>query len=234
MKRKANTTPLSKEIIIEEALNLIAEKGVDTFSIRDVAKRLDTYPTAIYWYFKNKNTLLGEIANKVMSSVTPNCSNLDWHDWLTLLFQNYRDAVKHHPHIADLIGGRLLANAYQDPRLLDGVITALLEANCPPSHIVPMYNTVIASMCGFVTMEFGHLPKENAGEWEAKLREGAEKIESCEYPNLVRFLPQMMNTSFILRWQNGYDSPMDESFNRYVDVFIEGLKRQINELNKTP
>ncbi|NOI26679.1 TetR/AcrR family transcriptional regulator [Vibrio mediterranei] len=234
MKRKANTTPLSKEIIIEEALNLIAEKGVDTFSIRDVAKRLDTYPTAIYWYFKNKNTLLGEIANKVMSSVTPNCSNLDWHDWLTLLFQNYRDAVKHHPHIADLIGGRLLANAYQDPRLLDGVITALLEANCPSSHIVPMYNTVIASMCGFVTMEFGHLPKENAGEWEAKLREGAEKIESCEYPNLVRFLPQMMNTSFILRWQNGYDSPMNESFNRYLDVFIEGLKHQISELNMTP
>ncbi|EGQ7990763.1 TetR/AcrR family transcriptional regulator [Vibrio vulnificus] len=234
MKRKANTTPLSKEIIIDEALNLIGEKGVDTFSIRDVAKRLDTYPTAIYWYFKNKNTLLGEIANKVMSSVTPNCSNLDWHDWLTLLFQNYRDAVKLHPNIADLIGGRLLANAYQDPRLLDGVITALLEANCPPSHIVPMYNTVIASMCGFVTMEFGHLPKENAGEWEAKLRGGAKKIESCEYPNLVRFLPQMLNNSFILRWQNGYDSPMDESFNRYVDVFIEGLKRQINELNKTP
>ncbi len=83
-------------------------------------------------------------------------------------------------------------------------------------------------------MEFGHLPKENAGEWEAKLRGGAKKIESCEYPNLVRFLPQMLNNSFILRWQNGYDSPMDESFNRYVDVFIEGLKRQINELNKTP
>ncbi|MEZ9336166.1 TetR family transcriptional regulator, partial [Vibrio sp. 10N.286.51.A4] len=32
-------------MIIEVALNLIAEKGIDTFSIRDVAKRLDTYPT---------------------------------------------------------------------------------------------------------------------------------------------------------------------------------------------
>ncbi|MEZ9439113.1 TetR/AcrR family transcriptional regulator [Vibrio atlanticus] len=232
MKRKANTTPLSKEIIIEVALNLIAEKGIDTFSIRDVAKRLDTYPTAIYWYFKNKNTLLGEIANTVMSSVTPNYGNLDWHVWLTLLFQNYRGAVKHHPHIADLIGGRLLANAYQDPRLLEGIIAALLDANCPPSHIVPMYNTVIASMCGFVTMEFGHLPLDNADEWEAKLRGEAKKVENSEYPNLTRFLPQMMNASFILRWQNGYDKPMDESFNRYVDVFIDGLKHQINALNE--
>ncbi|MFA0464874.1 TetR/AcrR family transcriptional regulator, partial [Vibrio sp. 10N.261.45.F1] len=59
-------------------------------------------------------------------------------------------------------------------------------------------------------------------------------VENSEYPNLTRFLPQMMNASFILRWQNGYDKPMDESFNRYVDVFIDGLKHQINALNEMP
>ena len=231
MKRKANTTPLSKDIIIEVALSLIAEKGVDSFSIRDIARRLDTYPTAIYWYFKNKNTLLGEIANTVMSDVTPSYINIAWHDWLSLLFQNYRGTVKRHPHIAELIGSRLLANAYQDPKLQEGIITALLDAKCPSSHVIPMYNTIIASMCGFATMEFGHLPQDNADEWEARLREGAESIEQSEYPNLARFLPQMMNTSFILRWQNGYDRPMDESFNQYVKVFINGLKSQIEALN---
>jgi TetR/AcrR family tetracycline transcriptional repressor len=34
----------------------------------------------------------------------------------------------------------------------------------------------------------------------------------------------MKNRSFILRWQNGVDAPMDESFEMSIDVTIRGLE----------
>lgn len=232
MKTNSEKIQLSKHTIIETALTLIAEKGIDAFSIRDVSRQLKVYPTAIYWYFKNKNTLLGEVANAVMSKVTPDYDSIEWQEWLRMLFGNYREAVKQHPNIAQLIGSRLLANAYQDPALLEGVITALIEAGCPQQHIIPMYNTVIAAMCGFATMEFGTLPQDNIDEWKAHLKDGANTLEPSVYPNLSHFLPHMLNTSFILRWQNGYDKPMNDSFTVYVDVFLDGLQSQIKVMNQ--
>ncbi|MCG9579284.1 TetR/AcrR family transcriptional regulator [Vibrio tubiashii] len=227
MKRKANTPSLSKALILDESLRLLAEKGIQAFSIRDLARRLETYPTAIYWYFHNKNALLGEIANRVMSNVTPSDEALTGQGWLNALFQNYREAIKQHPHVSDLIGARLLANAHQNPSLLEGVLTALLEMKCPERHLVTMYNTTVAAMCGFATMEFGHLPQEDLQQWRDQLQAKAGRLNAADYPNLTRSLPQMMNRAFVLRWQNGHEQPMNDSFNRYVDVVLAGLQGQI-------
>ncbi|GAB3483463.1 hypothetical protein [Marinomonas epiphytica] len=77
-------------------------------------------------------------------------------------------------------------------------------------------------------MEFARLPKENQGEWEAMLRNSAQDLTAERYPKLAKYLPNMLNQAFILRWQNGYDNPLDTSFAEYVNVFLDGLRKQRN------
>ena len=49
------------------ALALIAGKGLNDFRLRDAARSLGVYPTALYWHIKNKNALLGRVCALVLS-----------------------------------------------------------------------------------------------------------------------------------------------------------------------
>ena len=80
--RKAAPSPdgLTHEKIVAVALALIAQKGLDAFSLRDVARSLGVYPTALYWYFPNRNALLGEVCTTTMAQAIPARGRLGWQD----------------------------------------------------------------------------------------------------------------------------------------------------------
>jgi AcrR family transcriptional regulator len=223
-------TALSRERIIEVALALISEKGLDGFSLRDVARSLNVYPTAIYWHIKNKNALLAEVSTLTMSRVLPPRGRASWQDWLRKLFRQYRRTMRQHPNLAQLVGARLLSNSDRITELVEAILDALVDAGCPPGHMVPMYNTVVASMCGFVTLELAPMPSEETGAWRAELEQRVHQISALRYPTLARHLPALANNSFILRWDDGYRRPMDAGFECYLDVFISGLEAKIQAL----
>ena len=221
---------LSREKIVDVALELISEKGLDDFSLRDVARSLGVYPTAIYWHIKNKNALLGEVCTRTISKVVPPRGKSAWQDWLRALFRQYRKTMKQHPNLAQLVGARLLSNSDRNTDMIERILLVLEEAGCPDAHMVDLYNTVIASMCGFTTMEFAPLPSEDLGGWRSDLEERVHRVSAIRFPKLAKHLPALANNSFILRWQSGHERPMDASFESYLDVFVYGLERKISVL----
>lgn len=50
-----------KELIIKEAVNVFKEKRFDNGSISEIARRLGVRTSLIYYYFKNKDEIFGEI-----------------------------------------------------------------------------------------------------------------------------------------------------------------------------
>jgi len=221
---------LSRERIVDVALELISEKGLDDFSLRDVARSLEVYPTAIYWHIKNKNALLGEVCTLTLSKAVPPRGKSAWQDWLRALFRQYRKTMKQHPNLAQLVGARLLSNSERNTDMIERILLVLEEAGCPDAHMVDLYNTVIASMCGFTTMEFAPLPNEDVGGWRSELEERVHSVSAIRFPKLAKHLPALANNSFILRWQSGHERPMDASFEGYLDVFVYGLERKISVL----
>jgi AcrR family transcriptional regulator len=223
----APTPALDRERIIEVALGLIAEKGLEGFSLRDVARSLGVYPTALYWHIKNKNSLLGEVCTRTMAGVLPSRGTMPWQDWLRALFRQYRDMMKRHPNLAQLVGARLLSNSDRNAEMIERILGVLDEAGCQDHQRVHLYNTVIASMCGFATMEFAPLPGEDLGGWQSDLQQRVEGVSAAEYPILARHLPAFANNSFILRWQSGHERPMDASFECYLEVIVLGIEAAI-------
>lgn len=59
----------AKKRIIEAAMVVIAERGCDQMTIDDVANKLGVSKGAVYWYYKNKEQLIGAVLNKIQSDM---------------------------------------------------------------------------------------------------------------------------------------------------------------------
>ena len=59
----------AKRRIVEAAMEVIAERGIEGMRIDDVAKRLGVTKGAIYWYFKTRENLIGAVLNKIQHDV---------------------------------------------------------------------------------------------------------------------------------------------------------------------
>jgi AcrR family transcriptional regulator len=216
---------LSKERIVAAALAQIDRDGLAAFSLRDVARTLGVYPTALYWHVPGRNALLAAVVEHALRDIWRPRGRLTWQAWLRTLFHRYRAAVRRHPNIAPLIGAQLVSNAGIGPELVERILAVLAEAGFAGDRLVDAYNAVVAAKVGFVTMELAAVPDEDRARWAAAMRARLGDVDPVRLPVLARNLKRLGNRAFILRWENGTTVPLDRSFKLYVEAFIAGLER---------
>ncbi len=215
---------LSKQRIAEAALAHIDAFGLSAFSMREIAAQLGVYPATVHWHVSTREALLAEVAATVMAEVTPPPGLQTWQEWIAELFRRCRAAVRRHPNVAQLLGAQLVSNGSLPTELVEGVLAALSQAGFEGQPLLEAYNCVIAAMLGFVTMEFSPLPADNTQAWAEELRERVHTIRPLDHPVLTRNLPLLANQAFILRWDNGTTVPLDSSFERHIQITIDGLE----------
>jgi len=226
--RSARDQGLSRERVVEAALALIDAKGYANFSLRDVARELGVYPTAIYWYVTSRDELLVEVITRALGDLIPGPLPAGrWRDWLKELFHRYRRAVARHPNVAPLLGSQIISNASMNPVMVEAVLRTLLSAGFKSEELIHVYNTVITAMVGFVTLEFAGHGADERDEWEDRLRVRFEELDRDEFPLLTANMTRMSNQAFIVRWKGGTNRALEQSFDRYTDVVLDGLQRQL-------
>jgi AcrR family transcriptional regulator len=216
---------LSRERIVAAALALIDRDGLAAFSLRDLARALGVYPTALYWHVPGRNALLAAVVEQALRDIWRPRGRLSWQARLRALFHRYRAAVRRHPNVAPLIGAQLVSNAGIGPELVERILATLAEAGFAGDRLVDAYNTVVAAKVGFVTMELAAVPDEDRSRWSAAMRARIAGIDPAKLPVLARNRVRLGNRAFILRWENGTTVPLDRSFKLYVEVFIAGLEQ---------
>lgn len=232
MKRPRSGRPaesLSKARVVAAALAVIDSAGLEAFSIRSLAQSLGVYPTALYWYVPNRNALLAEVVKQALEDVVPPASSGDWRLWLKDLFRRYRQAVRRHPNLAALMGAQMVSNAGVEPVLPECVLGVLSRAGFNDDQLVHAFNTVIATMAGFVTLEFGPAPADDDGSWAQAFHRSLHAIDATRFPLLARNMPRLENRAFITRWQNGVEAPLDDSFELFIDVAVRGLEQRLQQ-----
>jgi AcrR family transcriptional regulator len=226
--RSARDQGLSRERVVEAALALIDAKGYASFSLRDVARELGVYPTAIYWHVPSRDELLVEVIAVALGDlVPPALPAARWRDWLKELFNRYRNAVARHPNIAPLLGSQIISNASMNPVMVEAVLQTLLTAGFRPEDLIHVYNTVITAMVGFVTLEFASHGADERDAWEGKLRTRFEELDPNAFPVLTSNVKRLSNQAFIVRWKGGTNPSLKQSHERYIDVVLDGLQRQL-------
>lgn len=216
---------LSRDQIITAALDCLDRSGLEAFSLREVARALNVFPTAVYWHVRDgRNGLLAAVAARVMDGVVPPLDETAaWQDWILELFRRYRLAIRAHPAAAPLLGAQLVSNAGVQPEVVEGIIWALERAGFAGSALVCAYNAVVAGMVGFTTLEFARPPRDDAAGWEAAQQARVTELCDGRYPAIARHAGELAGGAFILRWTDGLASPLDDSFEAFAQALIRGL-----------
>ncbi|MFG1702148.1 TetR/AcrR family transcriptional regulator C-terminal domain-containing protein [Nonomuraea sp. M3C6] len=103
--RKATSPGRSREEIVNAAVELLDEEGLNGLSMRKLGAKLSAGATSLYWYVANKDELLELAYDEVWGEMTISEPEVvGWRDAASTQAYSMRQAMLRHPWSADLLG----------------------------------------------------------------------------------------------------------------------------------
>ncbi len=113
--------------VVEHALSVLDRYGLADLSMRRLAADLDVRPSALYWHFANKQTLLAAVADEVLRRGERPVPDGPWADRVTAYAHQLRDAMLAYRDGAELVATALAFGLGEaDPA---GRLASLIEAH---------------------------------------------------------------------------------------------------------
>ena len=198
--------PLTRERIVEAALALVDEHGVEGFNMRRLGQRLGVDPMAIYHHLPNKDAVLDGVVEHLWGGVAlPSTDVPDWQACLHLTFSAVRQRLLAHPRAALLLGSRPATTP-----AMRGVIERLLghlqQAGLPAADAMPLIDCLAAFTVGKVLPESVGL-RDTVGQTVAP---ALQALTAASHPHLSHALA------------SGYGFAPDEQFDRGLRALIAG------------
>lgn len=101
--------PLSRQGIVDAALSLIRELGVDSVTLRHVATQLDTGPASLYAYFESRDALLEHVLDAAYGQVSlvDAEEGRDWRAALAATIVNMIESLQSYPGLGAVALGTI-------------------------------------------------------------------------------------------------------------------------------
>ncbi|MDD7939009.1 TetR/AcrR family transcriptional regulator C-terminal domain-containing protein [Actinomycetospora lutea] len=101
---------LTRDDVVDAAVHLLAEVGLEGLSLRRLARDLGVSAPTLYWHVTDKRTLLDHVAERLLLDqwrVTPLTPGEDWAEWLReRATVQYRALIAHRDAARVLAGNR--------------------------------------------------------------------------------------------------------------------------------
>ncbi|WP_307853466.1 TetR/AcrR family transcriptional regulator C-terminal domain-containing protein [Kitasatospora sp. RG8] len=164
---------LDRAQVVDTALRLLDETGLDGLTLRRIATELDVKAPALYWHFANKQALLDEMATEMLRRMSAGPAALpdSWQEALAGTCRGLRTA---------LLGYRDGAKVFSGTRLTDqghaegqhALLGVLTRAGFELADAVQAFTTGYAYTIGFVIEEQAvhPVPGERAPGYDAEQR----------------------------------------------------------------
>src|SRR5947209_7239519 len=94
--------PLSRDALVDAAMAIADEHGLEALSIRRLAKQVGVTPMAIYWHVADKEALLQALGERMFSEVELPPEGASWHEELSSLLAQILRVLRRHPAVAPL------------------------------------------------------------------------------------------------------------------------------------
>ncbi|MFE2429174.1 TetR/AcrR family transcriptional regulator [Streptomyces sp. NPDC059373] len=146
-----------REEILDAAVAIADESGLNAVSMRAVAARVGVTPMALYPHIGSKDALLDGMIGWLLTPLPQDAawaSAPDWRERLRILANAARSMTQRHPWAAVLLFSRpgITPAAV---RTIDGIYAALLQAGVPPREVPRLERMVSTFIIGFAASEAG-------------------------------------------------------------------------------
>ncbi|OED44427.1 AcrR family transcriptional regulator [Chromatiales bacterium (ex Bugula neritina AB1)] len=216
--KESKTKPARKSLtqahIIEGAVKLADEIGVDALTIRKLATALTVKPMTIYHYVPNKESIIDGMVDKVFSEIDLPPAISDWKSAIRKRSISARTVLGKHPWAVPLMESRRAPG----PATLqhhDAVLGCLRNGGLSVEMTAHAYAMIDAFIYGFAIQE-ASLPATTGEEMSDMVDVIIETVPADKYPHLME-----LTTEHIL--QPGYDFGNEFEFG--LNLILEGLDR---------
>jgi AcrR family transcriptional regulator len=148
-----------KQEILDAALELADDKGLEAVSMRALAERTGVTPMALYPHVGSKAALLDGMLGRVISQMVADAgplpgADVDWRERLRMLLRGARQLAHRHPWMAALAFSRPSTTA-DSARGVDLFYSTLLDAGVPPADVPRMERLLTTLALGYGASEVG-------------------------------------------------------------------------------
>ena len=195
--------PLTRERILQAALALIDEHGLEWLSMRKLAAELGVEAMSLYNHVPGKGALLDGVTELLLSRLdVPLGGELDWKERVRVGARSLRALARQHPCLVPLLTTRQVRTPTA-LRTAHGLLEALRHAGFDEERAAYACRTLLGYLFGFLLQELGGLDQAGCPE-----RGGAGE------PEPLRALA---------------DVDHDRLYDFGLDVILTGLERLLAE-----
>lgn len=205
--------PLSRDQIVQGALDFLRIHRLEDLSMRRLAGELGIAPTSMYWHVATKEQLLDLVLDEIYGRVELPDPSADWRQDIRLVAVGLRGALRSMNDTAKLvvtrppIGPRAL-------RIFEFVLGTLRRAGFPDADIPSAFDLIANYTIGSVLVESSWLSvrkSDDPGEY-------AEMISLYVSAQPQRELPTLVELASVL-----FSKSKDEEFADGLELVLAGI-----------
>jgi AcrR family transcriptional regulator len=208
------TDALSKERIVEAAIEILDAGGEGALTFRALTARLATGVGAIYWHVASKDDLLAAAADDVIAQVMTNAvSGAEPRDAIRAIAMGVFDAIDAHPWV----GAQLSREPWQSAMLqiFEGVGGPLQALGVPPAAQFDCASALVIHVLGLAGQYAAAArllrPDTDRSAFLATVATGWAQLDPAQYPFVRQVAAQLP----------GHDDR--EQFLAGIDLILAGI-----------
>jgi AcrR family transcriptional regulator len=208
--------PLTRDRVLEEAVAVADESGIDSLTMRRLATHLDVKPMSLYYHVANKDDILDGIVDIAFSEISLPPAEADWKVAMRDRAISLREVLQEHPWATALMQSRINPG----PALLrhhDAVIGSLRKGGFSVAMAAHAFSAMDAYIYGFALQE-KTLPFETPEELAMIAEMILQQMPANEYPHLAE-----LTVEHVLQPAYSYS----EEFEFGLDLILNGLERSL-------
>jgi AcrR family transcriptional regulator len=210
--RAPRRVPLSRERVLDAAIKLADQGGLESLSMRKLGQELGVEAMAVYYHFANKDEVIDGIVDIVFSQIDLPASGADWKPAMRQRAISLRDVLLRHRWAIGLMESRRKPGP-ANLRHHDVVIGSLRSAGLNMPTIAHAYSLVDSYVYGFALFAM-NLPFDPSEEVADLGQDVLRAYPVNAYPNLVAYISAM-------RPVYNYG----DEFEYGLDLILDGLDR---------
>jgi TetR/AcrR family transcriptional regulator, tetracycline repressor protein len=223
---------LSRELIIETAIDFVDRRGLTALTMRRLGKQLGVEAMSLYRYVNGREDLLEGVVDHMVAELhlRPDDEQLHptngWQAYLQWLAHAARALAREHPNVFPLIATRHPAAPWIRPplrslRVVEEFLTMLISRGFSDARAVMAYRAFTSFLLGYLLLEATVLgaqtspPEEPLDEGESDVPNADQELDLDRFPHIQRLEAQLSEDHARAEFEQALEDLLDR-----LDRFI--------------
>lgn len=215
-------TPLSRERVLDAAIRLADEAGLESLTMRKLARELGVEAMSLYNHVANKGDLVDGIVDLVLEEIELPPHTGDWDRAVRKSAISAHETLLRHPWACRLVMSPSTFRISGSPRVryMEWLLGTLRDAGFSPDLTYHAYHALDSHILGFTMWQLGHMADAKSLGEDKDLAAFAatlvQELRRQDFPHLAEHAEQHLA------------APKDDGARQFefgLDLILDGLER---------